>query len=57
VLDPRASPPAGRDGEIAGPDVSRALAVERQRNPGREVRLADEQLPAPPDFDDDAVVV
>ena len=62
VLDPvrgphyplDASPPAAfRDGdEIAGLGALQPLAVDGDRRPGREVRLADEQLAAPAELDD-----
>jgi hypothetical protein len=47
ALDTRPSTPAGDDREIARPRVTRALAVDDDRNPRREVRLADNQLAAP----------
>jgi hypothetical protein len=40
------------DREIAGPRVARAFAVDDDRDAGREVRLADEELPAPSELDD-----
>src|SRR5205823_12298638 len=39
--------PAGHDGEIAGPRVPRALAVDHDWHAGGEIWLADEQLSAP----------
>jgi hypothetical protein len=47
ALDTRPATPAGDDGEIARARVARALAVDDDRNSGREVRLADNELAAP----------
>jgi hypothetical protein len=52
ALDPRAAPARADDDEIAGPDVTAALAVDRDRNIRDEIRLADEQLAALVDLDD-----
>jgi len=49
-----ASPPAppGNDSQISRPRLARALAVDHDRHTGIEVRLADQQLAAPSDLDD-----
>jgi hypothetical protein len=52
ALDPSAPPAGPHDDEIAGTDVSRALAVDLNRNVRDEVRLADQLLAAPVDLDD-----
>jgi len=52
-LDTRATAPAGDDCQIARPGVARTLAVDDDRDARREVGLADEQLAAPRELDDD----
>ena len=49
--------PAARpdDGEVAALEVADPLRVEHDRHAGREVRLADDELAAPLDLDDDAL--
>jgi hypothetical protein len=54
-LEPRASAPDGDDGELPGADLSEPALVQRQRRAGREVRLADEEAPAPSNLDDESV--
>jgi len=50
-------PPPARphDGEVAGAGVAEALVVEHERHAGGEVRLADDELAAPADLDDEKV--
>jgi len=45
-LDARTPAPAGDNCEIAGPPLARTFAVDHDRHPRREVRLADQQLAA-----------
>jgi hypothetical protein len=52
VFDARAAAARADDDEVSGPDVPAALPVDRDRNIGDEVRLADEQLAALVDLDD-----
>jgi hypothetical protein len=52
ALDPRAPPARTHNDEIAGADVSGALAVDLNRNVRNEVRLAEELLAALLDLDD-----
>ena len=47
ALHARTAAPAGDKHEIARPCVTRALAVDDDRNSRREVRLADSELAAP----------
>ena len=54
LLDVRAAATGADDGEIAALEVAGSLQVERDRHAGREVRLADQQLAAAADLDDDA---
>jgi hypothetical protein len=54
-VQPRPALPAGDDREVAGPRLARPSAVDDERDAGREVRLADEQLPAPSQLDDDGL--
>jgi hypothetical protein len=56
LLEARASAAGGDDGQVAGPDVSQPPLVQRDRDAGREERLADDESPASSDLDDDAVV-
>jgi hypothetical protein len=56
VLDLGAAAPRLHDGEIARRDIPDSLRVENQRHTGREVRLADDQLAAATDLDDDALL-
>jgi hypothetical protein len=51
-LDPRAAAAVSHHDQIAGADVAAALSVDRDRDVGHEVRLADEQLAALVDLDD-----
>jgi hypothetical protein len=53
TLHPRPPAPARDDGEVAGPRIACALAVDHDRHAGREVRLTDEQLAPPGKLDDD----
>jgi hypothetical protein len=55
LLDVRAAAAGAHDGEVAAFEVAGALLVEHDRNARGEVRLADEQLAAAADLDDDAV--
>ena len=50
-----AGPAAARadDGEIAGPGVAETVAVDDERHSRLEVRLADDELPAFAQLDDD----
>jgi hypothetical protein len=50
--------PAARvhDGEIPRRNVPDSFRVENHRHTGGEVRLADDQLPAATDLDDDALL-
>jgi hypothetical protein len=52
ALDVRAAAARADNDEVSGPDVAAALPVDRDRNVGDEVRLADEQLAALVDLDD-----
>ena len=53
TLEPRAPASGAHDGKVAGPRVAEPVPVERERRPGREERLADDELSAPGDLDDD----
>ncbi len=53
ALDLRAAAPARDDRELAPLGASQRLAVEDERNAGREVGLADDELAASRDLDDD----
>jgi hypothetical protein len=53
LLDPRAAAAAGDEREVAWARVARALPIDDDRNARREVRLADEQLPASGELDYD----
>ena len=55
LLEPGAPSPRGDDGKVAGPDVAEPALVQRERHAGREVRLADEEAPAPSNLDDESV--
>src|SRR5918995_2938294 len=55
LLDPGPPSPGPDDGELPGADVAQPALVQRQRHARREVRLADEETPAPSDLDDEAV--
>jgi hypothetical protein len=55
LLEPSAAPARGDDGQLARPDVPESALVQRDRDAGREERLADDESPASPDFDDDSV--
>jgi hypothetical protein len=44
------------DGEIAGRDVADPFRLQDDRDAGREVRLADDQLAAATDLDDDSLL-
>jgi hypothetical protein len=52
ALDVRAASTRANDDQISGPDVTAALPVDRDRNVGDEVWLADQQLAALVDLDD-----
>jgi hypothetical protein len=54
ALEPRPAAAVGSDDrQIAGTRLVAALLVQQDRRPGREVRLADDELPsAPRDLDD-----
>jgi hypothetical protein len=47
---------ARHERQVARSGLPRPLAVDDHRHAGREVRLADEQLSAPSDLDDDGFV-
>src|SRR6266851_444339 len=55
ALDSRASAAGADDNEISRADVAAPLAVDRDRNIGDEVRLADEQLAALVDLYDEEI--
>jgi hypothetical protein len=55
ALDLRAAASGASDDEIAGADIADPLAVEDERDPGNEVRLAHDELAALRNLDDDAV--
>ena len=55
LLQPRAAPAGGDDRQLPGLDVAEPPLVERDRDAGREKRLADDESPAPSDLDDDSV--
>ena len=54
ALEPRAPPTRVHDGEVARAEVAEPLRLEHDRDARREVRLADDELAAPADLDDDA---
>ena len=54
ALDPRAAAAGADDREVAGLEVADPLRLEHDRHAGREVRLADDELAAAADLDDDA---
>src|SRR6185503_1660002 len=54
ALDLRAAAAARDDGEFAPLGAPERFAVEGNRRPRREVRLADDELPPAPDLDDGA---
>src|SRR6266511_3960618 len=56
TFEPRAPTAGADDGEISGACVTEALAVEDEGDVRNEERLADDELPALPDLDDDEVV-
>jgi hypothetical protein len=53
LLQPRSSPSRADDREVAGAGVAEALAVENQRDTRNEERLADDELAALRNLDDD----
>ena len=55
ALDARPAPPRAHDGQVAGADVAEPLVIEHERDAGREVRFAHDQLAPPADLDDDGV--
>src|SRR6266545_7307793 len=55
ALELRTAAPRPDNGKIAGPGVAESLAVEDERHPRHEVRLADDQLAALRDLDDGCV--
>jgi hypothetical protein len=54
-LDSRTTPARERDDEIPRAHVSEPLAVEDERHARNEVRLADDELAALRNLDDDAI--
>jgi hypothetical protein len=54
LLEARAAPAGGDDGQVSRADVAESPLVQRDRDSGREERLADDESPAPSDLDDDA---
>src|SRR5262245_55373956 len=54
-FDARASAAGESDDEIAWADVTQTLAVEDERHAGQEVRLADDELAALRNLDDDSL--
>ena len=54
-LELRAAASRPDDGEVATSGTSESLAVENERRVGNEVRLADDELAALRDLDDDPV--
>jgi hypothetical protein len=52
-LEARTAASSCDDDEIARPCIAEALSVDDERNAGREVRLADDELPPPRELDDD----
>jgi hypothetical protein len=52
ALELRPAASRADDGEVAGPRVAQALAVDHERHAGNEVRLADDELAALLDLDD-----
>jgi hypothetical protein len=57
VDDLRAAASEAGDDEIAGAGRAKILAVEADRRPGREVRVADDELAAPGDLHDDEILL
>jgi hypothetical protein len=55
ALEPRAAAPRRDDREVPLPHVAEPLPVEHNRDTGREHGLADDELPASGDLDDDSV--
>jgi hypothetical protein len=55
ALDSRTTPARERDDEVSRAGVSEALAVEDERHARHEVRLADDELAALRNLDDDAI--
>ena len=53
ALEPRAPPALAHHDEVAWTGVAETVAIERERQPGREERLADDELSPPGDLDDD----
>jgi hypothetical protein len=54
-FDPGAPAALRNEREVAIVDIVEALRIEDDRDTRREVRLADDELPAAPDLDDQAV--
>ena len=54
-FEPRPAATGSNDREITAPGLAQSLAVEDERDPGHEVRLADDKLAALCDLDDNAV--
>ena len=55
-LDVRAAAPGRTTARSPGLEVAEPLRLEHDRHARREVRLADDELPAPADLDDDALI-
>jgi hypothetical protein len=55
ALQPRPPPSVPHDGEIPRPGVAQALAIDGQRDAGREDRLAHDELSPPRELDDQAI--
>ena len=52
-LEARAAAPGAHDGEVARVGVAEAVPVDRDRQPRREIRLADDELAPAGDLEDD----
>ena len=55
AFEPRPTPAGHDHRELARPHLPEPLAVDHDRHAGREVRLAEEELPAAAKLDDDGV--
>jgi hypothetical protein len=55
-MQARATLATADDGQVAGPCLAGAFPVDDNRDAGSEVRLADEQLAAALQLDDDRLV-
>ena len=56
-LDARPATPRPDDDQVAGARLAEPLAVDHDRHAGHEERLADDELAAPLDLDDNRVFV